>query len=47
MTYEDFVKKLEQDMSHETIYQDSEGRMIVVITLLDLYWVCQKLGGVK
>jgi hypothetical protein len=44
MTYEDFVKKLEQDMPHETIYQDSEGRRIVVITLLDLYWVCQKLG---
>jgi hypothetical protein len=45
MTYEDFVKKLEQDMPHETIYQDSEGRGIVVITLLDLHGVCRKLGG--
>lgn len=44
MTFEDFANRLEQDMPHETIYTDSEGRRIVVITLLDLYWVCKKLG---
>ena len=37
MKYEDFVKFVKEKCLYETIYEDSEGRNILVISLLDAY----------
>ena len=37
MKYKDFKKMVENDAEHETIYQDSEGRTILVIRVLDAF----------
>ena len=37
MTYEELINRLENDGYYEAIYNDSEGRRIVVIRSLDLY----------
>ena len=44
MTYEDFVKFVQSKCMHETIYEDSEGRSILVIKLLDAYGMVNKLS---
>ena len=36
MTYQEFVQLVQHNM-HETIYEDSEGRSILIIDLLDAY----------
>ena len=42
MKYEDFEKLVKHQSRHETIYNDSEGRTIVVIRLLDLFVLVTK-----
>jgi hypothetical protein len=42
MKYEDFEKLVKHQSMHETIYDDSEGRTIVVIRLLDLFVLVTK-----
>jgi hypothetical protein len=37
MTYEEFIKFVQSECIHEAIYKDSEGRTILVITMLDAY----------
>jgi len=43
MTYEDFVKFVQSKCMHETIYEDSEGRSILVIDLLDAFAMTNKM----
>ena len=42
MKYEDFQKFIEQNCCYETIYDDSEGRAILVMRLLDAYGMVNK-----
>ena len=42
MTYQEFVQLVQHNM-HETIYEDSEGRSILVIDLLDAFALTNKL----
>jgi hypothetical protein len=44
MTYKEFTEVVENDYAKETIYEDSEGRHILVITLLDAYYMAGKLA---
>jgi hypothetical protein len=37
MRYHEFMEFVEKDCMHEAIYDDSEGRRILVIRLLDAY----------
>ena len=37
MTYEDFLDFVRAKCMYETIYDDSEGRTILVIRMLDAY----------
>ena len=43
MTYDEFVKQVTNNFMHEAIYKDSEGRPILVIQLLDAYYMMGKL----
>jgi hypothetical protein len=38
-----FLDALEKNAMYETLYEDSEGRMILVITPLDLYSFVNRL----
>ena len=42
MTYQEFVQLVQHNM-HETIYEDSEGRSILIIDLLDAYSMANKM----
>ena len=42
MTYEEFVKFVQSKCMHEIIYEDSQGRSILVINLLDAYGMVNK-----
>jgi len=42
MTYEDFEKFVQEQCMYETIYDDSDGRRILVIRLLDAYGMVNK-----
>lgn len=42
MNYQEFVRLVQHNM-HETIYEDSEGRSILVIDLLDAFAFANKL----
>jgi hypothetical protein len=44
MNYEEFIKFVQSKCMHETIYEDSEGRLILVIELLDAYGMVNKLN---
>jgi len=44
MNYEEFVKFVQSKCMHETIYEDSEGRSILVIELIDAYGMANKLS---
>ena len=46
MTFEEFCEYLPHQM-HETIYNDSEGRTIVVIRAIDLYALVTDLVNKK
>lgn len=37
MTYEEFKEYVENMVPYETIYEDGEGRTILVIRMLDMY----------
>jgi len=41
MNYQEFVERVQHSM-HETIYEDSEGRSILVIDLLDAFGLANK-----
>ena len=41
MNYQEFVGRVQHSM-HETIYEDSEGRSILVIDLLDAFALANK-----
>ena len=42
MNYQEFSKFVESE-EHETIYEDSDGRRIVVIRMIDLYGLFNEL----
>ena len=42
MTYEEFLKFVPAKCIYETIYEDTEGRPILVISLLDAYGMVNK-----
>ena len=43
MTFQEFQNKLTEKAIYETIYDDTEGRRIVVIRLLDMYSLFNEL----
>ena len=43
MTFQEFQRQLGDKAIYETIYDDTEGRRIVVIKLLELYSLFNKL----
>jgi hypothetical protein len=43
MDWANFLDALEKNAMYETMYEDSEGRMILVITPLDLYSFVNRL----
>jgi len=43
MTYEEFLEFVPSNCMYETIYEDSDGRTILVIRLLDAYSMVNKL----
>jgi hypothetical protein len=43
MDYAKFLDALEKNAMYETLYEDSEGRTILVITPLDLYSFVNRL----
>jgi hypothetical protein len=42
MKYEDFEKFVREKCVYETIYEDSEGRQILVVQMLDAYGMVNK-----
>ena len=42
MKYEDFEKFVREQCQYETIYDDSDGRQILVIKMLDAYGMVNK-----
>ena len=44
MNYEEFIKFVQSKCMHETIYEDSEGRLILVIDMLDAYGMANKFA---
>ena len=42
MTYEEFLKFVPRKCMYETIYEDSDGRDILVIKMLDAYGMVNK-----
>ena len=47
MTYEDFEKFVQKQCMYETIYDDSDGRRILVIRLLDAYGMVNKAAAAE
>jgi len=43
MTYEEFIDFVKSECVLETIYKDNEGRLILVIELLDAYIMVNKV----
>ena len=44
MTYEEFLEFVPSKCMHEAIYEDSEGRLILVIEMLDAYSLINKVN---
>lgn len=42
MTYEDFEKFVREQCMYETMYYDSEGRLMLIIKMLDAYGIVNK-----
>lgn len=42
MTYEEFLEFVPSKCMYETIYEDSEGRLILVIDMLSAYGMVNK-----
>lgn len=47
MTYEDFEKFVREKCMYETIYDDSDGRRILVVRLLDAYGMVNKAAATE
>ena len=47
MTYEEFLEFIPAKCMYETIYDDSDGRTILVIRLLDAYSMVNKMVAVE
>ena len=47
LTYDEFIDFVTAKCMYETIYKDSEGRLILVINLLDAYEMANKLKEKK
>ena len=47
MTYEDFIKFVQSKCMHETVYEDSEGRLILVIDMLGAYGMANKFASAE
>ena len=47
MTYEDFEKFVREKCMYETIYDDSDGRRILVVRLLDAYGMVNKAPALE
>jgi hypothetical protein len=47
MKYEEFQDWVEKNCMREAIYKDSEGRIILVITELDAWAMCNKFAAEK
>ena len=45
MTYEEFEEFVKQDCFYETIYEDTEGRTILVICMLDAFTLANKIAS--
>ena len=45
MKHEDFQGWVEKNCMHEAFYEDSEGRIILVITELDAWVMCNKFAN--
>jgi hypothetical protein len=43
MTYKEFINFVKSECTYETIYEDSEGRLILVIDLPSAYVMVNKL----
>jgi hypothetical protein len=43
MKYEAFEKFVREHCEHETIYDDSEGRRVLVIRLIDAYFMVNEV----
>ena len=44
MTYEEFINFVSAKCMYETIYEDSEGRLILVIDMLSAYGMVNKFA---
>ena len=44
MKYEDFKSWIEKNCMYETFYEDSEGRIIMILTELDAWAMCNKFA---
>ena len=44
MKYEDFKDWIEKNCMYETFYEDSEGRIIMILTELDAWAMCNKFA---
>lgn len=42
MTYEEFIEFVQSKCMYETVYEDSEGRLILVIDMLSAYSMVNK-----
>ena len=47
LTYQEFEAHIRQHSEYETIYDDTEGRRILVIQLVDIYFLCLTLSKDK
>ena len=47
MKYEDFKSWIEKNCMYETFYEDSEGRIIMILTELDAWAMCNKFAEVE
>ena len=47
LTYQEFEAHIRQHSEYEAIYDDTEGRRILVIQLVDIYFLCHTLSKDK
>jgi len=47
MKHEDFKDWIEKNCMYETFYEDSEGRIIMILTELDAWAMCNKFAEVE
>ena len=47
MTYEDFEKFVREQCAYETMYYDSNGRLMLIINMLEAYMMVNKVDHQK